>query len=98
MLVRAPAVTTRLWGFEWAPEEPGPFERGCQPLSRMAWICCVGGIEQGVDVGVLVGQDRLHDRVEGGVQLLGVGDGSVTSGWSKIWDVNDVICAVGTLM
>ena len=48
-------------------------EYGAQPLSRMAWTCGVRRVEQRVDVGVLVGEDGLHDGVEGRVEVLGVG-------------------------
>ena len=57
----------------------GPWGRGPhrpdadQPLSRIAWTWRVGGVEQRVDVRVLVGEHRLHDGVERGVQVLGVG-------------------------
>ena len=51
-----------------APSDVDPIS----PLSRMRLDLRVGRVEQRVDVGVLVGQDRLDDRVEGRVEVLGV--------------------------
>nr|BFF24840.1 hypothetical protein GCM10025732_28050 [Glycomyces mayteni] len=74
--------------WEVSVSEAGRARRGARPAARVLPgglrddpvedLACVGdGLG---DVGVLVGEDLLHDGVEGGVRLLGARRGSAMSG------------------